>query len=105
MGDSSSSSDGDMWKGRAIGFVEALMRILTAMRDAGHILLDAHTVRNYFHLNRLETLVLDKLFVRDGADPVDVSSLPSNIIEPIENYVLNLPGYNKDKKHKQVRKY
>jgi intracellular multiplication protein IcmO len=102
MGGASNSSDGDMWKGRAIGFVEALMRILTAMRDAGHILLDANTVRNYFHLNRLETLVLDKLFVRDGADPINVANLPSSILEPIENYVLNLPGYNKDKKHKQV---
>ncbi len=102
MGGASSSPDGDMWKGRAIGFVEALMRILTAMRDAGHILLDANVVRNYFHLNRLETLVLDKLFIRDGDDPVNVANLPANIIEPLENYVLNLPGYNKDKKHKQV---
>ncbi len=102
MGGASSSPDGDMWKGRAIGFVEALMRILTAMRDAGHILLDANVVRNYFHLNRLETLVLDKLFIRDGDDPVNISNLPANILEPLENYVLNLPGYNKDKKHKQV---
>lgn len=102
MGQAAGTPDGDMWKGRAIGFVEALMRILTAMRDAGHILLDANTVRNYFHLNRLETLVLDKLFVRDGADPVNVANLPPSILEPIENYVLNLPGYNKDKKHKQV---
>ena len=48
MGGSSNSGDGDMWKGRAIGFVEALMRVLVAMRDAGHILLDANTIRNYF---------------------------------------------------------
>jgi len=102
MGQAAGSSDGDMWKGRAIGFVEALMRVLTAMRDAGHILLDANTVRNYFHLNRLETLVLDKLFIRDGDDPINVANLPPSVLEPIENYVLNLPGYNKDKKHKQV---
>ena len=37
-----------MWKGRAIGFVEALMKVLVAMRDAGHILLDANVIRNYF---------------------------------------------------------
>src|SRR3989338_2727990 len=48
------SGDADMWKGRAIGFVESLMKVLVAMRDAGHILLDANTVRNYFHLPKLE---------------------------------------------------
>ena len=31
-----------MWKGRAIVFVEALMKVLVYMRDQGHILLDAN---------------------------------------------------------------
>jgi intracellular multiplication protein IcmO len=53
MGDSGQSSDGDMWKGRAIAFVEALMRVLVYMRDQGSILLDANSIRNYFDLNRL----------------------------------------------------
>ena len=39
-----------MWKGRAIGFVEALMKVLVSMRDEGDILLDANTIRNYFQL-------------------------------------------------------
>ncbi|HBB53309.1 MAG TPA: phosphoesterase, partial [Legionellales bacterium] len=51
MGDSGQSSDGDMWKGRAIAFVEALMRVLVYMRDQGAILLDANSIRNYFDLN------------------------------------------------------
>ena len=38
MDSSSASPDGDMWKGRAIGFVEALMRLLVYMRDQGKIL-------------------------------------------------------------------
>jgi len=45
MPDSGQSSDGDMWKGRAIAFIEALMKVLVAMRDAGHLLLDANTIR------------------------------------------------------------
>lgn len=102
MDSASQSSDGDMWKGRAISFVEALMKVLVAMRDAGNILLDAHTVRNYFHLDRIEAMVMDKVFVRDGQEPVSLESLPSNILEPIENYLFNLPGYNKEKKGKQV---
>lgn len=103
--DSSSAggkSDADMWKGRAIAFVEALMKVLVAMRDSGHILLDANVVRNYFLLERIESMVLDKVFVRDGQEPVSLEGLPDVVLEPISNYLNNLPGYNKSKKGKQV---
>src|SRR3989339_319188 len=102
MEESSKSSDSDMWKGRAISFVEALMKVLVAMRDAGHILIDANTIRNYFHLPRLEAMVLDNTFIRDGQESINMSFLPDTIREPIKNYVLNLPGFNADKKGKQV---
>lgn len=102
MPSASGSPDGDMWKGRAIGFVEALMRVLVVMRDAGHILLDANTIRQYFLLPKLEVMVVDKLFIREGAEAVSLENLPRSVLEPIENYVHNLPGYNKDKKGKQV---
>lgn len=101
MGDDKGGS-GDMWKGRAIAFVEALMRVLVAMRDAGHILLDANTIRNYFELPKLEPMVMDKIFLREGQEPVSLEGLPSVILEPMINYVVNLPGYNRDKKGKQV---
>ena len=96
------SGDGDMWKGRAIGFVEAIMKVLVAMRDQGHILLDANTIRNYFLLPKLEAMVIDKIFVRDGQESVSLEYLPESLLEPITNYVLNLPGYNREKKGKQV---
>ncbi len=102
MGSSKGGGGDDMWKNRAIGFVEALMRVLVAMRDAGHILLDANTIRNYFLLDRLETMVMDKLFIRDEQEPVSLDSLPASVLEPLISYVLNLPGYNKEKKGKQV---
>lgn len=102
MESAAASSDGDMWKGRAMGFIEALMKILVAMRDAGHILLDANTIRNYFHLPRLEAMVLDKLFIRDGQEAINLTNLPPTILEPITNYLLTLPGYNRDKKGQQV---
>lgn len=102
MGSSSQSSDGDMWKGRAIAFVEALMRLLVYMRDEGAILLDADTIRNYFDLNRLEIIVLDKVFPRDDQEAVNIESIPKVVTDPLRNYLTTLPGYNKEKKGKQV---
>lgn len=102
MDGGSGGGDGDMWKGRAISFVEALMKVLVYMRDQGHILLDANTIRNYFHLPKLESMTQDKLFPRDDQDPISLEGAPELVLDPIKNYVLNLPGYNKDKKGKQV---
>ncbi|OGT68339.1 MAG: phosphoesterase, partial [Gammaproteobacteria bacterium RIFCSPHIGHO2_12_FULL_45_9] len=102
MDGGSKGGDGDMWKGRAIGFVEALMRVLVTMRDAGYILLDANTIRNYFLLPKLEAMAVDRLFLREDDEPINLENFPRSVLEPIENYVLNLPGYTKDKKGKQV---
>ncbi|KTD66071.1 TraM recognition domain-containing protein [Legionella spiritensis] len=102
MGSSGQSSDGDMWKGRAITFVEALMKLLVYMRDEGAILLDANSIRNYFDLQRLESIVIDKVFPRDEQESVNIESIPKLVTDPLRNYVFNLPGYNKEKKGKQV---
>ena len=102
MESSSSSGDGDMWKGRAIAFVEALMRVLVAMRDAGNILLDAHVIRNYFGLDRIEAMVLDKAFIRDGDHAISLEPYPETILEPMKAYIMTLPGFTKERKGKQV---
>jgi intracellular multiplication protein IcmO len=102
MGSSGQSSDGDMWKGRAISFVEALMKLLVYMRDEGALLLDANSIRNYFELSKLESIVLDKVFPRDEQESVNIESIPKLVTDPIRNYLFNLPGYNKEKKGKQV---
>ncbi len=90
----------DMWKGRAISFVEALMRCLTYMRDLGHILLDAHTIRKYFLLHKLESIVLDRKFPV-GDRFVDISDAPEIAIDPLSNYLDTLPGFQPAKKYKQ----
>jgi intracellular multiplication protein IcmO len=102
MDSGAAGGDGDMWKGRAINFVEAIMKVLVAMRDTGNILLDANSVRNYFTLDRIEPMVMDKVFVRDGQDPVSLEHMPDVVMDPIKNYLFNLPGYNKQNKGKQV---
>jgi intracellular multiplication protein IcmO len=101
MDSSSGSSDGDMWKGRAMVFVEALMKVLVYMRDQGKVLLDANTIRNYFDLTRLEAIALDKMFIRDKQEPVSLADAPDLVLEPINNYLSTLPGFDRSKKGKQ----
>ncbi|MEC8063869.1 MAG: TraM recognition domain-containing protein [Pseudomonadota bacterium] len=98
----SGGSDGDMWKGRAIAFVEALFKILVYQRDAGNILLDPDTIRNYFALERLEAIAADKVFIRDGQFDISLEGVPDVVMQPIENYLKTLPGYVKERKGKQV---
>jgi intracellular multiplication protein IcmO len=102
MDSGTQSSDGDMWKGRAIVFVEAIMKILVYMRDKGKILLDANSIRNYFDLTRLEAIAMDKMFPRDNQEPVSLADTPDLVLEPIKNYLKNLPGYDPSKKGKQA---
>lgn len=102
MDSGGSSGDGDMWKGRAIAFVESLFKILVYERDAGNILLDANTIRNYFSLERIEAMVSDKVFIRDGQFDISLDDVPETIMQPIQNYLSTLPGYVKERKGKQV---
>lgn len=92
----------DMWTGRAINFVESLMKVLTVMRDAGYILLDANSIRDYFILEKLETMVIDKRFPIDENNTVSLEPYPKQILEPLAAYVLNLPGFNRQKKGNQA---
>lgn len=101
MDSGTQSSDGDMWKGRAIVFVEALMKVLVYARDKGKLLLDANSIRNYFELTRLEAIAMDKMLPRDNQEPVSLADAPEAILEPISNYIINLPGYDRSKKGKQ----
>jgi intracellular multiplication protein IcmO len=94
--------DGDMWKGRAISFVQALMRILVVMRDEGHLLLDANTIRNYFLLEKLEQIVIDRMFPLDSGSPVPLSELPDVVLQPLKMYLDNLPGYVPSRKGNQA---
>lgn len=92
----------DMWTGRAINFVESLMRVLTVMRDAGHILLDANSIRDYFILEKLEQIVVDRQFPISDTYSVSLDDFPKEILEPLTAYMNNLPGYNRQKKGNQA---
>ena len=102
---SSGSSDGDMWKGRAISFIEALMKPLTWLRDEGYLLLEAGVIRRYFTLDVLEELLYDKKVI-DQHNNVTImeKSIPYEVRDPLENYLSTLPGYKKSEKGKQSGK-
>ncbi|MBM4222735.1 MAG: phosphoesterase [Gammaproteobacteria bacterium] len=101
MDSGQNGGDGDMWKGRAISFVQALMKILVVMRDDGRLLLDANTIRNYFLLEKLEQIVLDKMFPLEQGSPVPLQDLPEVVLQPLKMYLDNLPGFVAAKKGNQ----
>jgi intracellular multiplication protein IcmO len=104
-GSSPGSPDADMWKGRAISFIEALMRPLVWLRDQGHLLLDAGVIRKYFTLDVLEELLYDHKII-DQKNNVSIlpEPLPFDVRDPLDNYLATLPGYQKSEKGKQSGK-
>lgn len=104
-GSSGGNSDGDMWKGRAISFVEALMRPLVWMRDRGYLLLEAGLIRRYFTLDVLEEMLYDKKVIDQNNNlTIMPEPLPFEVRDPLENYLATLPGYQKSEKGKQSGK-
>ena len=104
-GGSQPGGDGDMWKNRAISFIEALMRPLVWLRDQGFLLLDAGVIRKYFTLDVLEDLLYDNKII-DQKNNVTVlpMALPFDVRDPLDNYLATLPGYQKSEKGKQSSK-
>lgn len=101
----SGGGDGDMWKGRAISFIEALMKPLTYLREEGHLLLDAGLIRRYFTIESLEDLLYDrKIIDQYGNTTIMEKSLPFEVRDPLDNYMASLPGYKKSDKGKQSGK-
>lgn len=101
----SGGGDGDMWKGRAIAFVDSLMRPLVWLRDNGHLLLEAGLIRRYFPLDAIEELLFDRKVI-DQNNNVHIleNGLPFDIRDSLENYLATLPGYQKSEKGKQSGK-
>lgn len=88
-----STGKGDVWEGRAISFVEALMKPLVFLRDEYGLMLDVDVIRNYFELKRLEELAW-----RDEDKYPGLEVALSGMI----SYLKNLPGYDLGKYQKQA---
>lgn len=82
------------WTQQAESFVEALMKPLVYLRDNHGLNLDVNVVREYFELNKLEDLAW-----RDGDKYAGL--VESGALDGLHAYLLNKPGYKKDKYHDQ----
>ena len=68
---SESGNAGDMWKGRAMSLVTSTMKALCEMRDAGDVLLDVQSIRDFLPLG----IGIPKEFL-EGREISDVSKVP-----------------------------
>lgn len=74
-------SGGDMWKGRAISLISAIMMALVYMRDQKEILLDVDAIREYLILDNIIGLYKKR---RD---------FPKHIVAALRAYLLSIPGF------------
>lgn len=82
------------WTQQAESFVEALMKPLVFLRDNHGLNLDVNVVRDYFELNKLEDLAW-----RDGDRYAGL--VESGALDGLHSYLMNKPGYKKEKYHDQ----
>lgn len=107
----SSGGGGDMWKGRAIAFLGALIKPLVFLRDKGDILLDAELIREYFDLPVLERFVWDMQDTWKGGAQRETGYFAAkygkvwkSVIRPLEAFMVTIPGYDKGRLGKQEQK-
>ncbi|MGJ7523526.1 hypothetical protein ACSFA0_23800 [Variovorax sp. LT1P1] len=85
---SSGAGGDDMWKDRAISFVEAISPPLVYLRENYGLILDVNAYRSYFELERLEELCWKGAAKYPGLEQV---------LEGLKNYLINLPAYSEKK--------
>lgn len=85
---SGGGSGNDMWADRAISFIEGLSPPLVYLRDNYGLILDVNEYRKNFELEKIEELAWKGSDKSPGLDQV---------LDPIKNYLINLPGYDRNK--------
>ncbi|MBL8510241.1 MAG: TraM recognition domain-containing protein, partial [Betaproteobacteria bacterium] len=111
MDDSGNGSGGDMWKGRAIAFIGALIRVLVYLRDKDEFLLDADRIRSYFELPPLEKLAWDQEDIWKGGIRRETGYFKKRYgegyekaVTPLRSFMVTIPGYDRAKIGKQDQK-
>ena len=116
MGDSGSS--GDMWRHRAMALVTSTMKALVEMRNAGDILLDVQTIRDFLPLgiglnhklvagknitaiSEVSDELWDELYQRGGLIELYLRALKGDFSErsrlALKGFFDSLPGFSLEK--------
>ena len=108
--DSSKGGD-DMWKGRAIAFLGALIKPMVFLRDKGEVLLSADAIREYFELPILERFVWDEEDTWKGGAKREqgyfnkkYGKVWDKVIRPLRAFMVTIPGYDKSRLGSQEQK-
>ena len=72
---------GDMWKGRAISLISAVMMALVYMRDQKELLLDVEAIREYLIIDNIIKLYKTR------------KDFPTHIRNALRAYLVSLPGF------------
>jgi intracellular multiplication protein IcmO len=77
--------EGDMWKGRAISLLTAVMMAICELRDKGRLLLNIEALGDFLNLSKIIDLYLDKHGTYE---------LPAKTRSQLKNYLDSLPGFD-----------
>ncbi|MDW5418619.1 TraM recognition domain-containing protein [Iodobacter sp. CM08] len=101
-----SGGKGDMWKGRAISFIQALNHPLVYQRDLGHILLNPNAYIPYFDLPTLENFAMEFKALDISGSEISYANdaMFKILIKPLSTFVTTLPGYQENKRGEQEQK-
>ena len=95
----------DMWQGRAISFLEAIMQPLTFLSERGYVLFSPKLLCDFYLLENIENFVHFGIFVDASGDVVNLKRHPDpekrrdwemlreRYLQPLLLYLDNLPGY------------
>lgn len=102
--DSGTGGNSDMWQGRAISFLEAIIPPLSFLADKGYVLFNPQLLINYFQLPNIENLLWFGIFTDLNGNIVSLkngSEAEQSIYQELYNrycgnirlYVMELPSY------------
>ncbi|MBZ6078946.1 TraG/TraD/VirD4 family protein [Microvirga puerhi] len=98
-------SGSDMWQGRAISFLEAIMQPLTFLAERGYVLFSPKLLCDFYLLENIENFVHFGIFVDASGEIVNLKRHPNPVkrrdwdllreryLQPLLLYLDNLPGY------------
>lgn len=111
---SSGSGGDDMWRGRAVSFLDGVIPPLNFLSDKGYVLFNVGLLCDFYLLENIENLLWFGIFKDLNGHIVDLKNgdnvqrrhfkeLKTNFCGALELYIRNLPGYMvPDKPHKPV---